>query len=121
MPAPIDLSCQRFGRLTAIWPTGRTAGTGNAVWLCWCECGYTTDVAAHSLRHGGTESCYECSEAARVRGRAAGAAANRRKGVERRASVRKLLADGRTQAEIAKILGVSRQRVSQIVNESSHA
>jgi len=55
MPNLIDLSGQRFGRLTV---TGRAVSQKGATrWLCQCDCGNDTVVFAVSLLHGVTRSC----------------------------------------------------------------
>ena len=51
-----DLTGRRFGRLVAIRPTGRRA-SGSVVWECQCDCGRAVEVAASSLKNGGTKSC----------------------------------------------------------------
>lgn len=54
----IDLSGQRFGRLTALEPCGRK--NGHIVWLCRCDCGNFTEVESSELRRtnrNGTKSC----------------------------------------------------------------
>jgi DNA-binding Lrp family transcriptional regulator len=54
-PQPMNLTGQRFGRLTAIAPWGRQ--NQNYVWTCECECGQFTDVVAYCLTKGHTKSC----------------------------------------------------------------
>lgn len=55
MPAFIDLTGQRFGRLTVL---ERAPNRSNRVhWLCRCECGNKSEVAAGCLRSGNTKSC----------------------------------------------------------------
>ena len=51
-----DLTGQRFGRLTAIRPTEERC-CNHVVWLCQCECGNTTLVAASNLTSGAVRSC----------------------------------------------------------------
>ena len=46
----------KFGRLTAIKEVGRTK-SGNALWLCTCDCGGEKIVSSYSLRRGNTQSC----------------------------------------------------------------
>lgn len=46
----------RFGRLTALKPTGKKSGS-NAIWLCQCECGNQIEVSTDNLRSGGVRSC----------------------------------------------------------------
>lgn len=52
----IDLSGQRFGRLTAVRSTDEQRH-GVVVWECKCDCGNTTCVNGKSLRSGNTRSC----------------------------------------------------------------
>jgi len=51
----IDLSGQRFGRLTVLERT--SARRTEARWLCRCDCGKTVVVRGHMLRRGDTRSC----------------------------------------------------------------
>ena len=64
-----DLTGQRFGRLTALYPVEkkdrRTATS--ACWRCRCDCGKETDVYAASLLHGLTRSCGCLNHEHRVR------------------------------------------------------
>lgn len=54
----MDLAGQKFGRLTAQWPAGRSGKRGNAIhWLCLCECGNFKVTRTSSLRRGLTKSC----------------------------------------------------------------
>lgn len=53
---PLDLSGQRFGRLTAIAFTGKTGPQGR-VWACRCECGRAAEVPVRDLRSGHSRSC----------------------------------------------------------------
>lgn len=50
-----DISGQRFGRLVAIEPIGKTK-EGNIIWRCKCDCGNEKDVSTKYLGHG-TSSC----------------------------------------------------------------
>lgn len=54
-----DLTGQRFGRLIAQWPAGRTGDRKATIvhWLCCCDCGRLSVVRAGSLRTGSTRSC----------------------------------------------------------------
>lgn len=52
----IDLSGQRFGRLTVLKEAGRTSER-KALWLCHCDCGNNTVVIGTELRQGRTQSC----------------------------------------------------------------
>lgn len=53
---PIDLTGQRFGRLTAIRPTEQRLGTSVA-WECRCDCGNMKLAPACALVSGGIQSC----------------------------------------------------------------
>lgn len=55
MPAAIDLSGQRFGRLSVLTRTANM--NGKATWLCSCDCGATAKVRGGDLRSGKQESC----------------------------------------------------------------
>lgn len=52
----IDISSQRFGRLTAVEKTGKNSGT-NIIWRCLCDCGKECLVNTSALRTGKTSSC----------------------------------------------------------------
>lgn len=52
----VDLTGQRFGRLTAIAPAGKNK-SGNYMWECVCDCGTRTVVASGGLRSGTIVSC----------------------------------------------------------------
>lgn len=56
MPRPLDLTGQRFGRLTAmeLLPERKN---NNRVWRCRCDCGGTADVVVSCLGRGNTRSC----------------------------------------------------------------
>jgi len=55
MPSKIDLTGQRFGRLTVLH---REPNKGRKVtWLCRCDCGASRVVTADNLRSGNTTSC----------------------------------------------------------------
>ncbi len=52
----VDVSGQRFGRLTALEPTDRRVND-NVVWRCRCDCGQEAEVPYASLVSGNTKSC----------------------------------------------------------------
>ncbi len=57
-PKPIDLTGQKFGRLTVIALIDKEDWKyGSAVWKCRCECGRECNVASNALRTGHTKSC----------------------------------------------------------------
>ena len=53
---PVDLTGQRFGRLTAIKLSDERRN-GRIVWECKCDCGSIAFVTTHDLRGGKTTSC----------------------------------------------------------------
>lgn len=52
----IDISGQKFNRLTAIKPVGKYK-SGNTIWLCRCDCGNLCEVEGSLLRSGKQKSC----------------------------------------------------------------
>lgn len=52
----IDLSNQRFGRLTALYPTEKRSAR-SVVWHCICDCGKEVDVPSNLLRDKKVSSC----------------------------------------------------------------
>ena len=53
----IDLTGQRFGRLTVVEKAVSPQRCTNAAWLCQCDCGNRVVVRSSSLRSGGSTSC----------------------------------------------------------------
>ena len=53
----IDLSGQRFNRLTVIKRSEFQSSRIHPEWLCVCDCGNETLVRGHNLRNGNTKSC----------------------------------------------------------------
>ena len=53
----LDLSNQRFGKLTAIKSTNISNADGRIIWECICDCGNVCYVDTHSLKQGKTNSC----------------------------------------------------------------
>lgn len=57
MRKKIDLTGQKFGRLTVLCEAGRDK-SGNVLWECQCDCGNRcSGVIADNLRSGRTKSC----------------------------------------------------------------
>ena len=52
----LDLTGRKFGRLTAIKPSGKDS-TNHTLWECECECGNHINVVTYSLTRGSTKSC----------------------------------------------------------------
>lgn len=53
----IDITGQRFGRLTVIGKAAPKNGCTNAVWACKCDCGKEVTVRSTTLRKGESTSC----------------------------------------------------------------
>lgn len=53
----IDLTGQRFGRLTVVERGSPKPGCSNARWRCKCDCGNETIVLGTTLRRGESTSC----------------------------------------------------------------
>lgn len=51
----IDITDQKFGRLTVVSRAGSKGK--NALWLCRCDCGNMVTALGIALRHGHTKSC----------------------------------------------------------------
>ncbi len=56
-PQQRDLTGQRFGRLTALYPVGQDGARTRLYWHCLCDCGNEIDVLPGSLLRGMTRSC----------------------------------------------------------------
>lgn len=52
-----DIEGRRFGRLIALYPTSHRDRHGVVCWMCRCDCGNLTEVAASSLLNGTCKSC----------------------------------------------------------------
>lgn len=56
-PGQRDITGQRFGKLTALYPTGAQGRGGSLVWHCKCDCGGEVDAPLHQLTAGYRKSC----------------------------------------------------------------
>ena len=56
-PGQKDLSGRRFGKLTAIKPTGERSARGSTLWQCRCDCGKEILAEAGQLISGNRKSC----------------------------------------------------------------
>jgi len=53
----IDLTNKKFGMLTALYHTGRSNSSQNAIWHCKCDCGNECDIDSNNLTSLHTFSC----------------------------------------------------------------
>lgn len=62
----LDLTGQKFGKLTVLSLAGRSSAQGGRYWLCQCDCGNYREVTTHNLRtsRGGVKACRQCAEKA---------------------------------------------------------
>lgn len=52
-----DITNQKFGRLTAVHPTGEKDKNGKTLWYCKCDCGGSKVAPIHLLNNGRIKSC----------------------------------------------------------------
>lgn len=52
-----DLTGQRFGKLTALYMTGKRTPKRSVVWRCVCDCGNEVSLPGNALTTGNTSSC----------------------------------------------------------------
>lgn len=57
MGKPIDITGQRFGRLTAIELLSERSKTGARLWRCLCDCGKEKIAPTSALNNGFIQSC----------------------------------------------------------------
>ena len=53
----LDLTGNKYGRLTVLGDVGKRTKSGKVLWHCLCECGNTTYVRADHFRNGSITSC----------------------------------------------------------------
>lgn len=53
----LDLTGQRFGRLTVLKLSNRESENSRVFWECICECGTKKSISSSALRQGRTQSC----------------------------------------------------------------
>lgn len=56
-PGQKDITGRRFGKLTALYPTGKRWKDGSLIWRCKCDCGGEVDAPLHQLSYGYRKSC----------------------------------------------------------------
>lgn len=52
-----DIRGNRYGRLTALYPTEKRDKKGSVYWHCKCDCGREKDITEDKLEHGNVRSC----------------------------------------------------------------
>jgi len=52
-----DITGQKFGHLTALYPVKRNDKRGSVIWHCRCDCGQETEVSYNSMVHANQVSC----------------------------------------------------------------
>lgn len=57
LPKKLDLSGERFGKLTAICEASERSKCRNVRWICKCDCGNIVTLSTGDLRSGHTKSC----------------------------------------------------------------
>ena len=57
MPAKLDITGRRYGKLIAIQPTDRKNAQGSIIWKCRCDCGNEAEVSVLELNNGNCKSC----------------------------------------------------------------
>lgn len=60
MSKKIDITNQKFGKLTALYPSKVRGPQGQVKWECVCECGNRAVVFSQNLRRGFSQSCGRC-------------------------------------------------------------
>ncbi len=53
----VDITGQKYGRLTALFPTEKRDSKGFVIWHCRCDCGNEVDVSYNSLMYTHLQSC----------------------------------------------------------------
>ncbi len=56
-PGQRDITGVRFGKLTALYPTGAQGREGSLIWHCKCDCGGEVDAPLNQLNSGYRRSC----------------------------------------------------------------
>lgn len=54
---PVDVRGQKFGKLTALYPTEQRDYRGSVIWHCRCDCGNEIDISLNKLKHSTQISC----------------------------------------------------------------
>lgn len=57
MGKALDLTNQKFGMLTALYPSGEKTKSGLLIWVCQCDCGNIVNIPGAQLKSGNNKSC----------------------------------------------------------------
>lgn len=57
MGSKLDLTGERYGRLTALCPTESRSKHGSVIWVFRCDCGNEKEIPCENVRSGVTRSC----------------------------------------------------------------
>ena len=68
MDKTLDLTGQRFGKLTAIRFTGESYPGRGRIWLCKCDCGNYIEAPVGRLNAGGIKACKDCTKINHIQG-----------------------------------------------------
>jgi hypothetical protein len=107
----VDLTGRRFGRLVVLRPT-EERGPRGVLWRCRCACGAEVVADSGSLQ-GGDKQC--CGHRCPLRPRRRDLGGLRALRVPWAALAERLRAEGKTLAEIGTAVGVTTQRVHQVL------
>ncbi len=97
----LDLTGQKYGRLTCLFTIGARSDQGTRIWVCRCDCGNTIERTTRQLRDRGVRSC-GCLHPVRV-------------AREREDAVMALLDAPLTHLDIQKKTGIPRSTVDAIL------
>lgn len=53
----IDLTGNKYGRLTVLHKDNERKSNSGSYWICKCDCGNTKSIKSSSLRRGEIQSC----------------------------------------------------------------
>jgi hypothetical protein len=109
----VDLTGRQFGRLTALRLAEGRSRDGRRLWQCRCACGAELVADSRRLQIGDKQCCgHRCP----LRPRRADLGGLRALRTPWAALAERLRAEGKTMPQIAAVVGVTRQRVHQVLN-----
>lgn len=63
-----DITNQKFGKLTVMYPTTQREKNGSVIWHCKCECGNECDISSNNLISKRIDRCKKCSPSCKSQG-----------------------------------------------------